>query len=286
MHLYHSLVGGNVGWWSSEAWPPQPWEVSTALTPSPYSWMNGWSQFYSQFAPSFGPSSESIAIALHHNQNAWRSCIDRGIVALSHTQSSVVLIGLLRTHKPQVGIKLLAGAFPKREYQNCLSYIGQGFHKSLINLDKRWRGIIYKLLFLLMFCRLAKARVISCWIVGGVRRNWTNAHLNRIVVQKNLRWGGRAVVSDLMYYETCHLYSNWFERSAEDIFPTNFFKRAETAWKGYHQVWVRMRQRFRLELASRRQKKRKDLTFRGVGEREAGVSKESPAIILKNHLPI
>ena len=56
------------------------------------------------------------------------------------------------------GIKLLASAFPKREYQNCLSYIGQRFHKSLINLDKFWRGISRKLLFLFMFCRLAKAR--------------------------------------------------------------------------------------------------------------------------------
>ena len=67
--------------------------------------------------------------------------------------------GSERFPKLRVGIKLLAGAFPKREYQNCLSYIGQRFHKSLINLDKLWRDISRKLLFLLMFCRLAKAKV-------------------------------------------------------------------------------------------------------------------------------
>jgi hypothetical protein len=67
--------------------------------------------------------------------------------------------GSERFCKPRVGIKLLAGSFSKREYQNCLSYIGQRFHKSLINLDKLWRNISRELLILLMFCRLAKARV-------------------------------------------------------------------------------------------------------------------------------
>jgi len=52
---------------------------------------------FNKFTPSFTPSSESIAIALHHNQNACLASIDGVIMALHPTQSFLIINGLLRT---------------------------------------------------------------------------------------------------------------------------------------------------------------------------------------------